>query len=347
MTIFIEGVAFPLGVINANGWGVPFAEADNAIKSLKTSVVRICSRVDPHGCDYFGDPNSELGHVVDAWQDGDDIMCRAEITDSVASQKIEDGTWKQNWSIFTGFSDVDSGGWGHGIVIESITLVNDPAWETAKWNVVSASKEGKRKVHTISPYKIVTYASLTSQTSQPKGDETIPDEPTVEDLKNQLETANKLIEELKPKVELIPGLESQVTELTASKTKLEKDLSDKTKLVASLELEKGKSIPLAELDTRIAAAIEKHDKEKDAELKLSAARTKFVAARKEALNLDTTADEFTSLSAADFEKLASELSQKLEAGWDSGPAPIYPGGGGGGKIKSPIYDPTTKTYTGV
>jgi len=338
MSILIEGIAFPLGAINVNGWGVPFSEADNAIKSLKTSVVRICSRMDPHGCDYLGDPNSELGHVVDAWQDGDNVMCRAEITDSVASQKIEDRTWKQNWSIFTGFLDIDSGGWGHGIAIESITIVNDPAWETAKWNVVSAAKDGKRKVHTISPFKILA--------SQSKGDEIIADEPTVEELKKQLAEKDALIEELKPKAESVPGLETQVADLTASNQKLEKDLGDKTKLVASLEKDKATSLPLEKLDERIAAAIAKHDQENEVKNTLAAARAKFVAARKEALNLDTAEDEFSSMSAADFEKLASELGTKLGAGWDSGPDPQYPAGGGGSSgRKSPIYDPYTKTYS--
>lgn len=33
--VIIEGVAFPLDNINKNRWGVPAAEADSAISSLK------------------------------------------------------------------------------------------------------------------------------------------------------------------------------------------------------------------------------------------------------------------------------------------------------------------------
>jgi len=109
MIITIDGEAFPLGIINANRDGIPFSEADNALKSLQTSVVRICIRSDPHLCDALRDPNSEIGHVIKAWRDGDSIMCQAEITDSIAAQKIEDGVWTQAWSIYAAVSDVDSG----------------------------------------------------------------------------------------------------------------------------------------------------------------------------------------------------------------------------------------------
>lgn len=95
MIIFIEGTAFVLGVLYANNQGIPFSEAEASIKSLKTSVVRICSRVSPQFFDDIGDPLSEIGHVVDAWQsDNDAVACKASITDSVAAQKIEDKTWK-------------------------------------------------------------------------------------------------------------------------------------------------------------------------------------------------------------------------------------------------------------
>jgi len=93
MSLFIEGTAFVLGVLNANNQGIPFSEAENSIKSLKTSVVRICSRVAPHFCDDIGDPLSEIGHVVDAWCEDDNAICKAEIADSIAEQKISDKTW--------------------------------------------------------------------------------------------------------------------------------------------------------------------------------------------------------------------------------------------------------------
>lgn len=331
MSLFIEGTAFPLGVLNTNGWGIPFAEADNAIKSLKTSVVRICSRVDPHICDLMGDPNSEIGHAVDAGRDGDDVTCKAEITDSIASQKIEDGTWKPFWSIFAGIQEIDSGGWAHGVVIESITIVNNPAWEGAKWSVVSASADGTKKVHITSPFKIAA-----------SGGENIPDELTIEELKAQLAEKDKLIEELKPKAESVPTLETQVTELTASNQKLTKELADKTKLAASLELEKAESIPMKELDERIAAAIANHDNEVETRNTLAAARARFVAARKARLGIDTKPDEFTTLSAADFEKLAADHEAKVGA---FGSDPIQYNVSGGGGHKSPVFDPFSKSFS--
>jgi hypothetical protein len=110
MIIFIEGTAFVLGVLNANNQGILFSEAEASIKSLKTSVVRICSRVSPHFCDDIGDPLSEIGHVVDAWQSNNDaVACKASITDSVAAQKIEDKTWKPFWSIYGTVREYDSG----------------------------------------------------------------------------------------------------------------------------------------------------------------------------------------------------------------------------------------------
>jgi hypothetical protein len=71
MTLFIEGLAFPLNQKNANGWGIPASEADNAIKTLQSSVIRICPRDGPHDCDFSEDPKSEVGRIVAAWREGD------------------------------------------------------------------------------------------------------------------------------------------------------------------------------------------------------------------------------------------------------------------------------------
>jgi len=332
MTIFIEGLAFPLGEINANGWGIPFGEAENAIKSLKTSVVRICSRVDPHGCDYVGDPLSEIGHVIDAWQDGDNIVAKAEITDSIAAQKIEDGTWKQTWSVFAGFNDIDSGGWAHGIAVESITIVNDPAWESAQWKVVSASAGEKKRLRKISQFKVI---------ASQEGDPITQDlEKRIKELETQLSEKDNLISELQPKADSVGTLETQVSELTASKTKLEKELEEKIALVASLELEKAGSVPMKIVEEKIAAAIEKHDQEVAAKNILAAAREKFVAARKE-LGIETKPDEFTSLSASDFNAMTEALSVKLSA---SG-TPRYPTNNSSSGSRIQVYDPATNSYT--
>lgn len=335
MSVFIEGTAFPLGIINANGWGVPFTEADNALATLQSSVVRICSRMGPHDCDYAGDPFSEIGKVVEAWREGDDIKVKAEITDSVAAQKIEDGTWKTNWSVFVGFNDVDAGGWVHGIAAESITIVNDPAWPTSSWKIVSASDGSKKGIRIISQFTVKKTASKKTE-----GD-TIPEE-TVEELKQKLADTEKELAELKAKAQTPPGeagdtgdggeggdggdaaaLEKQVGELQASNAKLEKQIEENKKLIASYEIEKAKMIPISELETRIAAALEKHDKEIAAKIERDNAFALFAAVRKERLGKDTNPDDYKNLSAADFNKVAEDLGglKKMSA---SGSGFSYP-----------------------
>ncbi len=157
--IEIEGLVFPLGVLNLNDWGVPLTEEETAITTAEGAKVRICSRVDPHFCDVIGDPSSEIGSVINAWTEGEGadkaIYAKAVIKDSIAAQKIEDGVWKNAWSVFLNYQTIDSGGWVHGVQIESITLVDDPAWPTATWKVVSAAN-GSRKLLYRSTYKLTT-----------------------------------------------------------------------------------------------------------------------------------------------------------------------------------------------
>lgn len=313
MTIFIEGLAFPLGELNANGWGIPFAEAENSIKSLKTSVVRICSRMDPHGCDYVGDPNSEIGHVVDAWQDGDNIIAKAQITDTVAAQKIEDGTWKQTWSVFAGFSDVDSGGWAHGIAVESVTLVNGPAWESAQWKVVSASAGDKKRLRKISQFKIIA-----SQEGDPITQNL---EKRIRELETQLEEKDRLIAELQPKADTAGTLETRVAELTASNASLEKELGEKKTLIASLEKTKAVSMTTDEAQKLVASELEKYKAELKAEQERTEAFKAFAAAR-EKLGLETKPEDYKTLAASELSKLAEDLGGiKISA---SGQTPRYP-----------------------
>ncbi len=70
MSLFIEGTAFLLGQLHKNGWSVPFSEAENAISSLKNSVIRICPIDAPPINDIFKDPFAEIGRFVDAWLEG-------------------------------------------------------------------------------------------------------------------------------------------------------------------------------------------------------------------------------------------------------------------------------------
>ena len=136
----IEG-DIPVNELNQNGWGIPDADVENAISSLKHAVVRICNRGDDeHSCDDTGDPFSEIGRVVDAKREGDSIRTKVAITDRIAKQKIEDGTWDNKWSPF-GHAKILKNGWTEGIIIESLTLVQNPAWDTASY-AISASESG-------------------------------------------------------------------------------------------------------------------------------------------------------------------------------------------------------------
>lgn len=356
MTITIEGEAFPLGVINANGEGIPFSEADNALKSLQTSVVRICTRSDPHICDAFGDPNSEIGHVVKAWRDGDSIMCRAEITDSIAAQKIEDGVWTQAWSIYAAVSDVDSGGWAHGVVIQSISIVNNPAWESARWVTVAASEDGKRGLRKVSKFKIIAASN--------NGDGSIPeeknDEDTVAELEQKLKDANELINELKPKAEAAENVEQltqQVAEVTASNKKLKKELEEQTALVASLQKGKAGSVTLEEAQNLVASALEDYKKEVLAQQEWNNAMAAFSASR-DKLGLKTNPEDFKNLSASDLNKLAKDLGGVQLAANVEGGSKGGAGFGASGQIPYPsddpsistgpsiqIYDPMTKSFS--
>jgi hypothetical protein len=148
MTLFIEGLAFPLNQKNANGWGIPASEADNAINSLKASVIRICPRDGPHDCDFSEDPRAEVGRIVAAWREGDVIKAKGQITDSIAAQKITDGTWEKNWSTYVQASNIDSEGWATGIEARSMTLVRNPAWSQAAWEI-TASEDGNTRFHNL------------------------------------------------------------------------------------------------------------------------------------------------------------------------------------------------------
>lgn len=59
---------------------------------VKNAVIRVCPRDAPHGCNFSEDPKAEIGRVFDAWKEDNEVKARADITDSVASQKITDGT---------------------------------------------------------------------------------------------------------------------------------------------------------------------------------------------------------------------------------------------------------------
>lgn len=330
MSLFIEGTAFPLGKLNVNGWGVPFSEEENAIKTLKTSVVRVCPRDAPHLCDIFEDPFAEIGHVVDAWRDGDDIIAKAEITDSAAAQKIEDGTWTPAWSVYSMSESLDSGGWAHGFEARSMTLVNDPAWDQATWQI-TASKEGKLSMRTVNKFKIIA-----SKTGETMPDPT-PEEKKITELEGQLAEKDGEIAELKTQV-------STVEELTASKTELEKKNAEQEKLIASYEKNKATSVPLEKVQELIASKVDEVSTAKLTAFQESQKRTtalaSLTAARTE-LGLETKEDDYQHLTASDLDKLTSELDKIKEVAGKGDPVK-YPAGGSGGSVGS--WDSTKKEW---
>ena len=143
--MLIEGVAFPVDVLNANNQGIPLSEVPNTLASLPLSPIRICTRLpneSAHHCDFSGDPKSEIGRIIEAWHDTtvtpSVIMTVAEILDSVAIQKIMDGVWANTWSFF-GSGIEDEKGFIHDFHVEAMTLVNDPAWKESQFKVIAAS----------------------------------------------------------------------------------------------------------------------------------------------------------------------------------------------------------------
>jgi hypothetical protein len=302
--VIIEGVAFPLDKLNKNGWGVPASEADNAISSLKNAVIRVCPRDSPHGCDYSEDPKAEIGRVLDAWKEGQEIKARADITDSVASQKIQEGTWPKKWSVYSKASSLKDG-WVSGINARSLTLVTNPAWGNASWEVVAADGESLG-IHSLNVFSIQAVDDIMTEALEtPAGGE----------------TSTELAEQLALKQKEIDGLKQMVASLEGEVSK-RMPVEEVQKLVAS----EGQKIAAAE--------IEKYK----AETAKTAAFEKLVAARKD-LGLETKAEDYQTLTAADVEKMADEFSKiKLSAGSHV----TYPSNPGSGTVGR--WDPTKKEW---
>lgn len=344
MTLFIKGPAIQVGQKNLNDWGIKPDQVDNAIQTLKSSVLKICPG-EGHLCDYSSDPNGRIGKITDAWYQDGWIHTKASVTDSLAERKIRESTWDDlGWSTF-GSGVLDDDGWAQDFKAETMTLVRHPAWKNAGWKI-AAAVEGRTKLRTFSDFHLIASHGDDNTTLE---DELKAAQTKLADLEKELEAAKKTatvsastITELNSKVTTLTAsvtekeqslnvavndvteAKTQVDELTASVEKLKTELEGKTTLIASLEKEKAGSVPMDQLNTIIAAAIEKHDTEKEAKTVLSAARERFVTARKE-LGMETKPEEFTTLSAADFDTMTEMLSVKLSAGGaGSGPQIKYP-----------------------
>lgn len=319
--VFIEGIAFPLDFLNENGWGIPASEAENAISSLRKAVIRICPRDEPHGCDFSEDPFSEIGHIADVWRDGNDVHVLANITDSVASRKIEDGTWTNGWSIYTYFSDQQDG-WLSDIDIKSLTLVDDPAWDKAYWTV-AASEDERSSLRFFRPYKILTAGLTMPGETEPTPDGGV----TPADFEDQLAENQRLIDELTTTNQT---LKEQLETLNVELTELRN-------AAASKDIELSKRITLEEAKSMIAAAIEA-DHEAQAK---ETAFSRLAAARRKG-NLETNADDYRTFSASELDKLADDFEMMMLA---ASKTPEYPATSQKYMPRTGIFDPV-KGYVG-
>jgi hypothetical protein len=140
--MIISGAIIPVGVKNKNGWGILDSEIQNVVATLKGKSLTVCPRSgDAHACDF--DPKAEIGKMSDVWYDpfAKKIKAMAEITDSVAQRKINEGTWKPNWSVrLAAKENVD--GWAKGVEGKNVTVVPEGAWPDANFNVLASNEEG-------------------------------------------------------------------------------------------------------------------------------------------------------------------------------------------------------------
>lgn len=337
MSIFIEGLAFPLDQINANGWGVPASEKENAIESLKNSVIRVCTRSDPHICDLFEDPFAEVGRITDAYEKDGGIYAKGIITDSMAEQKITEGTWGNSWSVF-GYEEGNTDGYSSGFEARSMSLVQHPAWETANWAIVAARAAGAKNRKPVSSASNVfsIFDSITKKKiSASKGDSMTDNPDQIKDLLSRLEALEKA--SAGPDEGGTPD-EGGITEgLTASIKALEKQAEDKEARIASLEKQLSTAIPADKFPEMLAAGIAE-DKEKE---RRAAAFVRFASVRQER-GLETKEDDFKALTAADLERSITELETLRPVAGGA----QYPQGGGAVQAgaNTGIWDPFSRTW---
>jgi len=333
MSILIEGLAFPLDEINANGWGVPASEKENAIESLKNSVIRVCTRADPHICDLFEDPFAEIGRITDAYEKDGGIYAKGIITDSTAEQKINDGTWGTSWSVF-GYEEDNTDGFSSGFEARSMSLVQSPAWEKANWVIVAARAAGAKNRKPVSSglNEFTVFDSKTNKKISACNRRNSMAEPTDDPLKQILAWMEEHA--------IAPGTpgEGIPEAIKASIMALETSLADKEARIASLEKQLSTAIPAADFPALLAAGIAE-DKEKE---KRAAAYAKFAAVRLER-GLETQEEDFKALTASDLERSTTELEglRPVQAGAQ------YPQGGGGAVqagADTGTWDPYSRTW---
>jgi len=148
----IEGKLIHLDVTNLKGWGIAASATEQIIDGIHGIPIRACNSIDPHACDYASDNASKVGYATRAWVEDDWIMAAAAITDRVAANKINDGTWlpfgRGDWSV-TGFptnhaTDFEKTGLLAGFQPAAIALVmttptTRPAYIGSGFDMVAAA----------------------------------------------------------------------------------------------------------------------------------------------------------------------------------------------------------------
>ena len=139
--VLISGPLIEVGKVNKNGWGIDSAEIDNYAAGLIGIPLRKCSGAGElemaHSCDYKWNPKDDIGRItgagiVDGW-----LHATAEVTDSIAQRKIAEGTWNTFWSSFLSNKAQNAGKMLSGTKALSVTLVDDPAYTGAHFDLNS------------------------------------------------------------------------------------------------------------------------------------------------------------------------------------------------------------------
>ena len=150
--MIIRGTVIPLGKINRakNPWGIQNSttEINRLLKSMDGRPVRMCKECvsDPksaHACDL--DPSADVGTIVKPFYDRNKnaICAEVKITDPVMENKIRSGHIKKAWSPDILSESQDENGYLHGTNFDVLTIVGNPAFDEATYDIVSIAEAGE------------------------------------------------------------------------------------------------------------------------------------------------------------------------------------------------------------
>ena len=215
--MYMEGAVFPIGLLNKNGWGL--ADEPSVIKStietLKTSKIRICPITDDseHSCDFNNDDTSNIGNIINAWRENDDIKVKLVITDENAVKKFNSNEFGTTWSPYGFAQTIDDDGFiRDNYINKSLTFVSNPAWNKTYGTIVAASEEKpvfeKDKLHSF----------IELQASEIFG-ETMPDEDIIDETEQteQTEQTDVTVNETLVKLEELYNTEKSRNDELATK----------------------------------------------------------------------------------------------------------------------------------